>query len=153
MSFSAAHLLALVAAPASVFLAGRRLAAGSRLSLVVTILATWLLATVALCLLLRDGSDISVFIMFFFLVMPWIGALTAAVVATRMVRIRGQFPSALILSLLGWLVGLLLSWLIHTHNATGALSHFWECAFLLALPVSYSACGAVVAVGLGDRAN
>jgi hypothetical protein len=114
-------------------------------------LATWLFATVALCLLLGDGSDISVFIMLYFLVMPWFGALAASVVATRMVRTRGQFSSALILSLLGWLAGLVLGWLVHVDHAAGLPRHFWESGFLVALPACYSACGAVVAAGLGDR--
>jgi hypothetical protein len=151
MSFSAAHLIALVAAPAAVLLGGRRLAAGSRLSLLLTLLATWLFATVALCLLIGDGSDISVFIMVFFLVVPWIGALAAAVVATRMVRTRGQFSSAFILSLLGWLAGLAITWFVHVDHAAGLLRYFWESGFLVSLPACYSACGAVVAAGLGDR--
>lgn len=151
MSLSSAHLIALAAAPAAILLSGRRLAPGSRPALFLTVPATWLIATAALCWLLPDPSDISASLLFFFVVVPCIGIPVAAIVATRLVRTRGRLVSALLLSLLGWICGLGVGLLVGANSTAGLPYYFWVYAVGLALPATYAACGAVVAAGLGDR--
>lgn len=144
------YLIAVIAAPAAVLLAGGRLAAGSRRSLIITVLATWLTATATMSGV--DPSDIGAFFFVFLVVAPCLSIPTAAIVATRLVRARGQLVAALSLSWLGWIAGVVVLFLLAAQVAAGWPKHFWDYALLLALPAIYSACGAVVAAGLGNRA-
>ena len=147
VSMSPTFVLALVAAPAAMLLGGRGLAAGSRRALVVTSVATWLLATVALSLLLGDPSDLFAALLFYFVVLPCTGAPLAALIATRLVRTRGRFVSALLLAFLGWIVGIVAT--MYTMRLLSSRD-VWENSQVLALPALYASCGAVLAAGLRD---
>lgn len=79
--------------------------------------------------------------------MPCTGIPIATVLATRLVPTRGRFVSALTLSIVGWIAGVVLT------VAVAALTtrYFWDHALMLALPAIHAACGAVVAAGVRDR--
>jgi hypothetical protein len=155
VSLSLAHLIALAAPPAAIVLRGSRLAPRSKPALFVTVLATWLFATVALSWLLPDPSDISAFYLFFLVVVPGMTIPVAALVATRMVRIRGRLVSAVVLSSVGWIVGLVVGLIVGSlgspHAAIELPYYFWMYALDLALPATYAACAAIVAAGLAER--
>lgn len=142
-------LLALLTPPLTVLLAGRRLSGGAPLALVVTVVVTWCV-TVALGLLLGGVDDISVILMFVFVVLPMIGSLVAAGIAARLVHGRGLFVSAWTLALVGWYAGLMVMILLEpSRRALGepALSD----AILAAFPVVYASSAAVLGAGLAGR--
>lgn len=145
-------LLVTIAVPTAILLAGGRLAAGSRVSLVLTSLTTLMITAAVLTWLLPDPSNISAALLFYFVLMPCTGAPIAAVVATRLVRTRGRLLSALTLAFLGWIAGIVA--LMVATRITGWARwpyYFWDYALSLAPPAIYSACGAVVAAGVRDR--
>lgn len=160
VSLSVAFLIALAAPLTAILLSGRRLAAASRRAVIPTGLATWVLTTVALCWLVPDPSDIGALLTVFFLVVPWIGIPLAAILATLLVGVRGRrgwaFVQALVLALLGWIAGVVVVvvFLDASHAAALPCDFWdWDYAYALALPACYSACGAVVAAGLGARST
>ena len=142
-------LLALLAPPLTVLLAGRRLSDGAPLALVVTVVVTWCVA-VALGLLLGGVDDIAMILMFVFVVFPLIGSLVAAGVAARLVHGRGLFVSAWALALVGWYAGLTVMILLEpSRRAPGEPVLLW--AVLAAFPVVYASSAAVLGAGLAGR--
>lgn len=141
------YWIAVAAAPAAVLLTGGRLAARSRAALVVTSLATWVLATGVMEWFVPDPSYIYPVLLFFFVVVPIVGAIGAAVIATRLVATHGRLAQALILALLGWIAALIVGVLLDM-NAHAAGRYLWDYAVSLALPASWSASAAVLAAGL-----
>jgi hypothetical protein len=141
------YWVAVAAAPAAVLMSGRRLASRSRGALIVTALATWVLATGVMEWFVPDPSFIYPVLLFFFVIVPVVGSIAAAVIATRLVPTRGRLISALLLALLGWIAALVVgAWL--DMNAHAAGRYLWDYAEALALPASWSASAAVVAAGV-----
>jgi peptidoglycan/LPS O-acetylase OafA/YrhL len=137
----------LVAAPAALWLGARRLASGTRTALVVTILVSWTVAAVALPWLFPETDDISVAILFFLFVAPMIVGPIAAIVATRLVQVRGQLVQACILAVIGWIAGAVAAFFVTAENTRSVPSP--QFALEVAAPAIYCACGAVLAAGLG----
>ena len=137
-------ILAIVAAPALVLLMRGRL-----LVLLPTIITTWLVVTFALAYMLPDPSDISTWFLFFLIIIPSLGIPFAAVVATRLAKLRGHFSEALAMALLGWIVGLVVSFLVDmafVHH--GLPYYFWDYAEALALPACYAGSAAAWAASV-----
>jgi hypothetical protein len=142
-------LLALLAPPVAVLLAGRRRSGGALLALVVTVGVTWCVA-VALGLLVGGVDDIATILMLVFVVSPMIGSLVAAGVAARLIRGRGLFVSAWALALVGWYAGLTVMILLEpSRRALGEPALLW--AVLTAFPVIYASSAAVLGAGLAGR--
>jgi hypothetical protein len=141
------HLGVLVAAPAALWLGARRLASGTRTALVVTIVASWIVAAVALPWLMPETDDISLAILCFLLVAPMVIGPLAAIIATRIVQVRGQLLQAWGLAVVGWIAGAVAAFFVSAESTRAALLP--EVAIEVAGPAIYCACGAVLAAGLG----
>lgn len=140
---SPVHLIALIAPPAALRFASRRLAPGAALAFVVTSLVTWLIATAVLSWFVPDPSDIGALLGFYYIIVPCLCIPVAAIVATQLMPTRGRLVSAILLALFSWLVGIAIGMLIGVNHA--AAGQFWDYALWLALPALYTACGAVLA--------
>jgi hypothetical protein len=144
---SATYWFAVLVVPAAMVVAGRRLADRALLALAATCAVTWGATTAVITWLLTDPSDIAGVVIFYFLVAPSVGTLLAALVATRVVRIRGRFLPSFLLAFLGWVFGLGGGMIIYS---TAGFDELWDNAILLALPAIYAACGAVLAASIRE---
>ncbi len=137
-------ILALLGAPALVLLMR-----GSLHVLVPTILATWLVTTFALTYLLPDPSDLTAFYFYFLVVVPSLGIPLAALLATRLAKLRGHLLSVVGMALLGWIAGLVVGLLLELYVARDGLPYyFWAYAAGLALPACYAGSAAAWAASV-----
>jgi hypothetical protein len=123
---------------------------GPRLAVVVTSIVTWVLSTLLLSWLCPDPSHIGSVLVYFFVVMPIVGALMAAAIATRLAK--GSFVTAMALAFFAWLAGIGVAVLV---GPVSVLHRYtWDYALALALPAVYASCGAVIGarLGAGQRA-
>ncbi len=142
---SIGYTLFLAALPAAILLGAKRMAAGTRVALLVTIALTWTAATLAYAWFCPDPSDLSAVIRFFLIILPALAIPTAAFVATRIVHRPGETIAAMLLGMLGWIVGIVVLFVAPFGSADLAAR-----AFLVAPPAILIASGAVLAAGL-DR--
>jgi hypothetical protein len=139
------YWMAVLAAPTAIVLAGRRLASRALIALFATCAITWMAIT-ALITWIGDPWDIWLTLVIYFLILPVLTAAISAVVATRVVALRGRLVPAFMLALLGWIVGLGVGMLVFA----AGVDELWDNAVAIALPAIYAACGAVFAASVRD---
>jgi hypothetical protein len=139
------YWMAVLAAPTAIVLAGRRMVDGVMLALVVTCAVTWM-SIAGLITWIGDPWDIGLTLVIYFVILPLLTAAIAAVVATRVTRIRGRLVPAFLLALMGWVVGLGVGMIVFA----AGVDELWDNAMAIALPAIYASCGAVFAASVRD---
>lgn len=132
-------------APAVILFAGKRLGPRARSTFALTTATTWLMAGIGLHLWCPDPSDIVAGLMFVVFMLPWITVPLAGILAARMAQRRDQTVAAVMLALLGHVIGMVVMFNVDAPNVHGFLGDL----VLVAPPAIYASAAATIASTLG----
>ena len=143
---STTYWFAVCAAPVALLVLGGRLAPGARLAVIATCAAAWGAIT-GLITWVGDPGDVSLALLLYFVIAPFVTSAIAAVVATRVVGLRGRFVPAFLLGTMGWVIGLAIGMIV---VFAADLDELLDNATAIALPAIYTACAAVIAAAIRE---
>ena len=138
-------MLLVLLAPATIFVAGKRLGARARSTFAVTAATTWLIAAAALHLWCPDPSDIVAGLMFVVFMLPMITVPLAGVLAARLAGRREQTVAAAMLGFVGHVIGVIALFKVDAPDVSGFLGDL----MLIAPPALYASAAATIASTLG----